>query len=67
MILSTKDSNQIRIRNSLIKPSLCGIVHILLGVKFYHKLVFDQNVRSCGKNAKAKLKALARVVQYIRK
>ena len=64
LILSAEDSNQIQIRNSLIKTILCGK---LLGVKFYNKLDFDQNVKSCGKNAKAKLKALAGVVQYVSK
>ena len=62
LILSTGDSNQIQIGNSLIKDILC---EKLLGFKFDHKLTFDQNVKSFGKKAIAKLKALARVVPNI--
>ena len=45
LILSTGDSNQIQIRNSLIKGFLC---EKLFSVKFDHKLAFDQNVKSSG-------------------
>ena len=62
MILSTGDSSQIQIGNSLIKGILC---EKLSGVKFDHKFAFGQNVKSICKKAKAKLKALARVVSYI--
>lgn len=54
--LSTGDSNQIQIENSLIKHSLC---EKLLGVKFDYKLTFDQRVKSLGKKANAKLKVSA--------
>ena len=37
----------------------------LFVVKSDHKLTFDQNVKSFGKKAKAKLKVLARVSPYI--
>ena len=37
----------------------------LFGVKFDHKFAFDQNIKSFCKKAKAKLKALARIVPYI--
>ena len=43
LILSTGDSNQIQIGNSLIKGGLC---EELLGVKFDHKLTFDQHFKS---------------------
>ena len=46
----------------MIKGILC---EKLFGVKFDHKLLFDQNVTSFCKKAKAKLKALARVVPCI--
>ena len=62
LILRTGESNQIQTENSLIKVILC---EKLLRVKFDHKLVFDQNVKIFYKKAKAKLKALARVVPYI--
>ena len=62
LILSAGDSNRTQIRNSSIKGVLCVK---LLGVKFDHKWVFGQNVKSICKKAKAKLKALARVVLYI--
>ena len=62
LILRTGESNQIQTGNSLIKVILC---EKLIRVKFDHKLVFDQNVKIFYKKAKAKLKALARVVPYI--
>ena len=37
----------------------------LFGVKFDHKLAFDQNVTSFCKKAKARLKALTKVVPCI--
>ena len=37
----------------------------LPGVKFDHKFAFGQNVKSICKKARAKLKALARIVSYI--
>ena len=43
----------------MVKGILCGK---LFGVIFDHKLAFDQNVTSLCKKAKARLKALARVV-----
>ena len=43
LILSIGDSNQIQIRNSLIQGSLC---EKFLGIKFDHKLTFDQHVKS---------------------
>ena len=51
-----------QIGNSLIKGILC---EKLFGVKFDHKLAFDQNVKSFCEKAKAKLKVLARVVLCI--
>ena len=62
LMLSTGDSNQIQIANSLIKGSPCE----LLGVKFDHKLTFDQYVNNLCKKANAKLKALVRFVPYMR-
>ena len=62
LVLSTWDSNQIQIGNSLIKGILC---EKLPGVKADHKVAFDQNIKSFGKEAKAKLKTLARVVPDI--
>ena len=62
LILSTGVSNQTKIENSLIKGILC---EKLFDVKFDHKLTFDQNFKSFGKKAKAKLKGLAGVLSYI--
>ena len=45
LILSTRDSNQIQIGNSVIKGSLC---EKLFSVKFDPKLAFDQNIKSSG-------------------
>ena len=62
LILSRGDSNQIKLGNSLIK----GILYEkFLGVKFDHKVAFDQNVKIICKKATVKLKVLARVVPYI--
>ena len=61
-ILRTGDSNQIQIENSWIKSSLC---ENHLGVKFYHQLTFDQDVKSLCRKANAKLRAFARVVRYM--
>ena len=46
LILTTRDSNQIQIGNSLITGSLC---EKLFSVKFDHKLAFDQNIKSSSK------------------
>ena len=46
LILSTRDSNQIQIGDSLIKSSLCEKP---FSVKFDHKLAFDQNIKSSNK------------------
>ena len=46
LILTTRDSNQIQIGNSLITGSLC---EKLFSVKFDHKLAFDQNIKSSNK------------------
>ena len=62
LILSTGDSSQIQVGNSLIKGILC---EKLFGVIFDHKLAFGQNVKSICKKAKVNLKALAKVVSYI--
>ena len=37
----------------------------LLGVKFNHKLTFDQQFKILGIKANAKLRALARFIQYM--
>ena len=55
MIL-TGDSNQNQIGNLLIKGILC---EKLLDVKFDHKLSFDQNMKSCGKKSKSKIKRVS--------
>ena len=62
LILSTGDSSQIKVGNSLIKGILC---EIFFGVIFDHKLAFGQNVKNICKKAKVNLKALAKVVSYI--
>ena len=62
LILSTGDLNQIQIGNSLIKGGFCKK---LLGVKFDHKLTFDQHFKILGKKANAKLRTLARFIQYM--
>ena len=41
LTLSARDSNQIQIRNSLIRRSVC---EKLPGVQFDHKLTFDEHV-----------------------
>ena len=46
----------------MIKGILC---EKLFGVKFDHKLAFDQNIKSFCKKAKARLNALTRVVPCI--
>ena len=43
LTLSTRDSNQIKIGNSLINSIFC---EEFLGVQFNHKLAFDQCVKS---------------------
>ena len=62
LLLNTGDSNQIQIENSLIKGGVC---EKLLGVKFDHKLTFDQDVKCFSKKANVKLKALAKFVPYM--
>ena len=54
-ILSTGDSNQIQIRNSLIQSSLC---QKFLGAKFNLKLTFNQHVKTYEKN-KCKIKSVS--------
>ena len=46
----------------MIKGILC---EKLFGVKFDHKLAFDQNIKSLCQKAKTRLKALTRVVPCI--
>ena len=55
-MLSTEDSNQIQIGNSLIENSLCEKV---LGVKLDYKLTFDQHVKSLCKKSKCKIKSVS--------
>ena len=62
LILLARGSNQIQIKNSLIKSSLCKN---LLGVKFDHQLTFEQHVKSLCKKISAKLKIFAGAVQYM--
>ena len=60
--LSTGDSNQLEMGNSLIKVSLC---EKFLGVKFDYKLTFAYQVKSLCKKANTKLKALCTFVPYM--
>ena len=62
LILLARGSNQIQIKNSLIKSSLCKN---LLGVKFDHQLTFEQHVKSLCKKINTKLKIFAGAVQYM--
>ena len=62
LIISSNDSSEIKIGNSLIKSSNCVK---LLGVKIDTKLTFDDHIKDLCRKANSKLCALGRVTPYM--
>ena len=61
-IVCTNNSQEIQVRESLIKRSNC---EKLLGVNIDYKLTFDNHVNNLSKKANNKLRALTRATSYM--
>ena len=62
LIMSTNDTPELKVVDSLINTSTCGK---LIGVKIDYKLTFDNHVANLCKKANNKLRALARAKPYM--
>ena len=62
LIMSTNNTPELKVENSLIKTSTC---EKLLDVEIDYKLTFDNHVANLCKKANNKLRALARATSYM--
>ena len=62
LLVSTSNKVKVRIDNFDIRNSKC---EKLLGVKFDHKLTFDEHISELCKNASRKIHPLVRVTPYM--
>ena len=62
LIMSTNNTPELKVEDSLIKTSTC---EKLLGVKIDYKLTFDNHVANLCKKANNKLRALARATLHM--